>query len=168
MSDVEQTHEEKETLKVDVELPGHAPRVETPLFSKTREERLKIDNRCWICGKTAEEAGSPLQLHHFPIERSLAEGVDFHRVQADCEAGMWGEPAKNFDWNTFWSKGDVYLFVDDMTVNGLPLCEPHHIGADAGIHMLPHPLWVVQRYLQDGYQYTDKEKICHEEVSQLK
>jgi hypothetical protein len=32
---VEQTHEEKETLAVDVLLPGHEPRKETALFERS-------------------------------------------------------------------------------------------------------------------------------------
>lgn len=164
MTDVTQNHEEKETLVVDVILPGHEARVTTSVFTHTRNQRLAAEKepRCWICSRTEQESGHPLELHHFPIERSLATGVDFKLVQADCEAGLWGEAAKSFDWADFWAKNDVYLFVDNMLVNGLILCKDHHTGADEGIHYLPHPLWVVQRYLTEGYQYTAKEKICHE------
>ncbi|UNJ99715.1 hypothetical protein [Ralstonia sp. RRA.1] len=56
---------------------------------------------------------------------------------------------------------DPYLFVDDMTVNGLLLCKQHHTGKDAGIHDMPFPLWIAQRYAIEGYQFTPNEVIHH-------
>lgn len=161
---VEKVHEERETLSVDVNIPGHAPRTETSLFERTRKVLIEREGgRCWVCGRTETEAG-PLQVHHYPVERSLANGIDFSLVERDCKAGMYGPYAKAFDWDKFRASGDVYSFVDDATVNGIVLCRDHHIGKDAGIHWLPHPLWIAQRYMKAGYQYTPEEKICHEGV----
>jgi hypothetical protein len=102
---------------------------------------------------------------------------------------MYGDAAKNFDWDNFWKDAtteqipipesdreqgeptfyefrrpaDPYLFVDDQLVNGRILCKAHHTGKDEGIHDMPFPLWIAQRYLKEGYQFTPSEKICHEE-----
>lgn len=38
---VEQTHVERETLSVEVNLPGHAPRTETSLFERTRKALIE-------------------------------------------------------------------------------------------------------------------------------
>ena len=73
MADVTQTHEEKNTFTVDVNLPGHDPRVTTALFTRTRKHLLERDGgRCWVCNCTAAETGHPLEAHHYPIERSFA------------------------------------------------------------------------------------------------
>lgn len=153
--DVRQVHREDETLSVSVNIPGHDPRVTTALFSRTRLTLIAREGgRCWICGRTQEESGHPLEAHHHPIERSFAEMVD------------WGpdSPVRRahpeFDWSKF-DPADPYTFVDDMTVNGLLLCKDHHIGKDQGIHALPYPVWLAQRYGREGYRFSDVEIIHH-------
>ena len=156
------THEEKETLTVDVMLPGHEPRVTTPLFVKTKALLVKREGgRCAVCQRTAEEAGAPLESHHHPIERSLANLIDWSRFKADCLAGKWGPFARGFDWAGF-DPADPYTFVDDQTVNGLLLCAAHHRGKDEGIHAMPYPLFLGQIYGKDGYQFTPAEVLHHE------
>jgi len=158
---VEQTHVERETLTVEVNIPGHAPRTETNLFERTRKALIAREGGCWICGaKDSKE--SPLQSHHYPVERSLATAWDWPRFIRDCKAGMWGPHAQAFDWDTFDPVSDPYKFVDDQTVNGLLLCEAHHIGKDQGIHTMPHPLWVWQRYAPEGYRLSDVEIVHHQ------
>ncbi|PKN07949.1 MAG: hypothetical protein CVU73_11165 [Deltaproteobacteria bacterium HGW-Deltaproteobacteria-8] len=161
MSGVTEIHEERETLVVDVLLPGHEERTTTALFSRTREELIKRDGgRCYICGRTAVEAGHPLEAHHHPIERSLANMIDWPRFRRDCVAGVWGPFARAFDWKKLDTVGPL-AFVDDMTVNGMLLCKDHHTGPDEGVHTLPFPLWVAQRYGLEGYQFTKTEIIHH-------
>lgn len=159
---VNEIHEEKETLRVDVNIPGHEPRAATALFRHTRQKLIEREGgRCWVCGRTAEESGHPLEAHHHPIERSLANMIDWDRFEADCHAGIWGEHARDFDWSTF-DPDDPYTFVDDMTVNGELLCRDHHTGPDEGKHKLPFPLWIAQRYGKEGYRFSDIEIIHHE------
>lgn len=154
---VTDTHEERETLSVDVLLPGHAARVTTPLFTRTRHELLTREGaRCYVCGCTADEVG-PLEAHHHPIERCFAEAIDWgpaSRVRRDFPA---------FDWAAFDRAGqDPYLFVDDMRTNGLLLCKAHHTGKDEGIHDLPFPIWIAQRYGREGYRFSAAEVLHHE------
>lgn len=166
---VENTHELKDTLVVDVLVPGHDPRTETSLFRHTKAQLLAREgHRCWICGRTPEETGKPAQVHHRPVERSLATGIDFKLVQRDCEAGMYGPEAKAFDWAAFWSHGDVYAFVDNALANGRVLCFDHHIAKGTGIHNLPEPLHLAQRYMKAGYQFTPSEIICHANEDDVK
>lgn len=151
-----QAHELRETLTVDVLTPSHADRVTTPLFRHTKQALLASDPRCWICGQTAEELGQPLEAHHAGIERSFAEGdLDWDRVRADFP---------HHDWSKF-DPANPYTFVDDMspvTGQGLLLCKQHHTGKGTGIHTLPWPLFLLQRYLKDGVQFTPDEVIHHD------
>lgn len=161
---VTETHEEKNTFQVDVYLPGHDPRVTTPLFRKSRLALIEREGgRCWISGMTAETSGHPLEAHHFPIERSLAELIDWDRFRKDCVRGIWGPHAQAFDWASF-DPANPYTFVDDMTVNGMLLAKQFHIGKDEGIHCLPHPIWLAQRYAKEGYKFSDVEIIHHEQA----
>ncbi|EEF23059.1 conserved hypothetical protein, partial [Ricinus communis] len=110
-------HTEKETLSVAVNIPQHAERTTTALFTRTRKLLLERDGaRCFICGATAEESGHPLEAHHHPIERSMAELIDWDRFKVDAQSGYWGVHIQAFDWDNFT---DWTQFVDDMTVNGL-------------------------------------------------
>lgn len=188
MSGVTEVHVERESLHVEVNLPGHEARVTTPLFRHSREALIEREGgRCWISGMTAEESGHPLEAHHFPIERSLANMTDWARFSRDAKAGFWGPYAKEFDWDKFFEGAqertvhipadhvagvaaktvhllipkDPYLFVDDMRVNGLLLAKPFHTGEGMGIHYMPHPLWVVMRYAIEGYQYMANLTIHH-------
>lgn len=152
---VTETHEEINTFHIDVNLPGHDPRVTTSLFRKTRLELLeRVGGRCWVCGGTAEETGHPIEAHHHPIERSFAEMID------------WGPDSQvrkdfpHFDWENF-DASNPYTFVDDMTVNGMPLCKAHHIGADEGIHTMPFPLVLAERYGKIGYTFSKVEILHH-------
>ena len=181
---VEQIHEQKETLSVDVLLPGHAPRKETALFEHTRKLLIEREGgRCFVSGQTAEELGQPLEAHHHPIERCFAEIIDWSLFSKDCKAGHWGIHAQAFDWEGFFKGAkqmtvagetplhpdtvyllpvDPYLFVDDMRVNGLLLGKPFHTGKDEGIHTLPFPIWLVQKYAIEGTQFTPTEVIHHD------
>jgi hypothetical protein len=161
MSEVTEIHEEKETLQVDIELPGHEARGSaSALFERTKKELIeRVGGRCYICNGTAEEIGSPLEAHHHPVERSMATGWDWPKFQKDCEAGLWGPYAAKFDWSTFNPKEDPYKFVDDMSCNGQLLCAKHHRGKDEGKHDLPYPIWIWQKYALEGYVMSSVETI---------
>ena len=162
-NDVTKVHEEKETLSVDINIPGHDPRTTTPLFLNTKKLLLERDGaQCWLCGCTAEESGEPLESHHYPIERSLADMIDWNLFKTDCLEGKWGSHAKAFDWDSF-NPSDPYSFVDDQTVNGMILCKKHHTGQDEGIHDMPHPLWIAQKYGKEGYKFSGVEIIHHDQ-----
>lgn len=170
---VTEMHEEKNTFVVDINLPGHDPRgAATPLFNRSRKALIEREGgKCWMSGLTADELG-PLEAHHYPIERCFAEGIDWVRFSNDCKFGHWGPYAAAFDWNKFFDGAprgddgklvpvDPYLFVDDMTVNGRLLGKRYHTGKDEGVHDLPEPIWLVQRYMREGYQFSKTETIHH-------
>lgn len=160
------SHEEKETLSVDVTIPAHAKRATTALFTKTKRFLMKVGGalgfnikqepgRCWICGRTEAELGQPLEAHHFGIERAYLDAkIRWNVVQQDFPI---------FDWKNFNPDNPVE-FVDNMTSQGMLLCKAHHTGKDTGIHMLPFSLWIMQRYLADGDRFSPTEVIHHDQV----
>jgi hypothetical protein len=159
------SHDEKETLNIDVDIPEHDPRVTTPLFSRTRLELIdKMGGRCWICNQTAEESGNPLEAHHYPIERSLGAAVDWALFMEIAKSGKLGPGPQTFDWNSFDPKR-WFTFVDDMIHNGLLICKNHHIGKGEGIHYLPHPFWIAQMFLREGYKFDPEEVIHHDQLA---
>jgi hypothetical protein len=160
-------HVEKETLSVDVNIPEHEARKTTALFRTTRATLIAREGgRCFMCGRTAAEAG-PLEAHHHPIERCFAEEIDWRLVELDCRIGVAAftpgqrEAMMAFDWSKF-DPAQWENFVDDMNVNGLLLCKDHHTAADDGIHTVPGPIWLAQRYAKDGVRFNSREVIHHE------
>lgn len=154
ISKVKGTHEQKETLVIDVNIPDHAPRSTTTLFLKTRKQLIdKVDGRCWICGRNEEQSGDPMEAHHWNIEWAFANAVDWELVKKDFPDFP--------NWDELFSTQNYSLFVDNMMWNGKLLCKEHHVGLNAGIHYTPYPNWVIQRYLKEGYQYSQSEVIHH-------
>lgn len=154
MGDKEKSvHVERETLTVEVNVPGHDPRTNQPLFEKTRKELIARDGCCFICGSTVN-----LEAHHSPIEWSLANMVDW------SVNGAIRKDFPHFDWANF-DETAPYSFVDNMLINGLLLCKTHHIEVGRGIHAMPYPLWIAQRYAKDGYVFSNLEIIHHEPPS---
>jgi hypothetical protein len=159
-------HEEKETLSVDVDIPQHDDRVTTALFRKTKRFLMgtggplgfnikREPGRCWICGKTEQELGQPLEAHHFGVERAYFDAkIRWNVVQQDFPL---------FDWKNF-NPVNPASFVDNMAAQGVLLCKEHHTGKDTGIHTLPFSLWIMQRYLADGTRFNPTEVISHDEV----
>lgn len=154
ISKIKGTHEQKETFVVDINLPDHDPRTTTSLFSKTKKQLIERNGgRCWICNKTEEQSGHPLEAHHMIIEWAFANAVDWNLVKAD----FLDFP----DWDELFATNNYSLFVDNMLWNGRLLCKNHHVGLNSGIHFTTYPNWIIQRYLKEGYQYSSTETITH-------
>ena len=157
---IQDTHEEKLTLTVDVLIPGHDERTTTELFRKSRAQLLKRSPACWICG-----AKKGLEAHHL-LERSMANMMNLDLIVRDAQAGELGitqaqrDACKAFNWESI--EKDPMRFFDDMMMNGWVLCKAHHIGKDEGIHAMPFPLFLAQRYGKEGYKFSDVEFIHHE------
>jgi hypothetical protein len=157
--------EQKETLQVDVDLPHDEVARAAPLFERSKKMLMEHDvklvfeldrpaGRCFICQKTEAEVG-PLEAHHFALEHCFMDAtLRWDLIKADFPSYDW----KNFD------PTHPEMFVDQMVSSGLLLCKLHHTGKDAGIHYLPFPLWLVQRYLADGIRFSPTEIIHHDDV----
>ena len=165
MSTVTETHDLKDTFSIEVETPGHDPRgAASELFKQSKKAIFTsapvlcihpMAGRCFICNATEAELGEPLEAHHFGIEWSFANAsINWDLIKIDFP---------NFDWKDFDPEKPM-TFVDDMTAQGLLLCKKHHTGKDEGIHNLPFTLWYAQRYLKDGYKFSDLEVIHHDDT----
>lgn len=156
----------RDTNKVEVFIPPHRPRVTTNLFRRTKQKLMayasimqwnifREKGRCWICGKTEAELGQPLEAHHFGVERAFIDSpMRWEKVRQDFPMFNWEDfdPMKPED------------FVDDMLAHGVLLCKEHHTGEGTGIHSLPFPLWVMQRYLPEGTHFSPTEVIDHSDT----
>jgi hypothetical protein len=75
-----------------------------------------------------------IELHHNLIEYALINDVDWQRFST-----LYPEyHIQSQDDLLRWAESEEAL---------LPLCVKHHRGVE-GIHLLPYPLWIIQRYLK--------------------
>lgn len=133
-------HEMREQITIDIFYPDHSPRTESPLFTQTKHHLIKVLNTpCWICGSKENR-----EVHHFHVEWADADGVDWDKMRT---------LHPNFPWSTFKEPKD---FVDSE-YNMMVLCEKHHRGKDHGIHLLPYPIWIMQREQKADFVFAPDE-----------
>lgn len=134
-------HEVHETLSVDIFYPDHEPRTASPTFERTRHHLINVlDTPCWICGtKEARE------VHHFHVEWADSEAVDWVKMRS---------LHPDFSWSTF-TKPEHFV---DSEYNMMVLCKHHHTGKDHGIHMLPYPVWIMQRHALQSFEFAPDDK----------
>lgn len=143
-------HEQRTTITVDVFIPDHPDRSESPVFRAARKA-LITDNPNAKCEVNNEDCDHdhPLELHHDIVEWCDADGVDWDRMKV-----MYPE----FDWTNF-DPAHPETFVDSAFNARRVLCKKHHTGKDHGIHLLPYPVWLMQKHKRNDFIMTpDEEK----------
>ncbi len=128
-------HVQRTTLHIVECVPPHEARAGDPHYASFRRARARLAAngllRCWI--GNADCAGE-IELHHDKVEFSLQSGIDVAKL--DQAFGLHLDDAAFADWVN--SEGNL-----------LPLCRLHHIGIQ-GIHVLPYPVWLPQKFYRDG------------------
>lgn len=126
-------HQQKETIRLLLTIPEHAPRASDPHYSAFRafERRAKAQGLdiCAVCGSREK-----VEWHHSAIEFSLINAVDVQKFDelyglhlSDEEFKVWVESPSNAE----------------------ALCVLHHRGQE-GVHLLPEPLWNALRVQKAG------------------
>ena len=133
-----------------VNYPIHEKRVETAIFRKTRREMAEIP--CFICGNHKGE------VHHFYIEKAATNAIDWEKfaIFADnCYNIQSGEKiGDKFDWKEVEKNPDIFV---DSKYNMIILCKEHHTSGKFGIHHVPYPDWILQKFAKDGFQFLTIE-----------
>jgi hypothetical protein len=136
-----------------IHYPIHEERKTTSIFRKTRNELIiKRKLTCFICNKGNED--QPLEAHHFYCEKYAQTMIDWEKFgifAKKCYNIQTGENiAANFDWNEV--KQNPNIFVDSI-YNMIVLCKQHHTSGNKGIHHVPFPDWILQKYPSDGFEF---------------
>ena len=128
-------HEQRLTIAVDVFIPDHPDRSESPIFRATHRKLIggNPDARCFIDNEHCDRE-HPLELHHQHVEWCDSLGVDWTRV---------ARLVPEFDWASF-DPTKPETFIDSEYNANLVLCKRHHVGKDHGIHLLTYPTWIYQ------------------------
>jgi hypothetical protein len=133
MPDITNEHLVKESSTFAEYYPAHPPRTESSLFRKTKKHYHDTGATCLICGSKDK-----IEIHHFFCEWAFADAVDWEHMKTIHP---------DFDWSIFQSPTD---FVDSI-YNTIPLCEVHHRDPHKGIHHIPYPNWIIQKYVKTDF-----------------
>ena len=143
-------HEQRETIRLIVAYPEHLPRESDPHYKAFHEARKRLERlgalKCWI--GNAECSPGPIELHHDKVEFSLIPDVDVSKFDEAYGLHL---------------TDDEFLTYVEGEGNLLPLCAQHHRG-HLGIHSLPYPFFVVQKYLKAGVA-APARVVTNEEAS---
>lgn len=149
-------HLVRRTLHEAAAYPPHAPReqdVHYAIFRHAQHHLIhELGAGCWIGGATLAQikAGLPeahrcrgakqLEAHHAVGEFAGLSELDWRKVAAD------------FPHAGIHSDEDFLRFAESE--GGLMiLCDKHHRGSNHGIHMLTHPVWLLDKYARDDYEF---------------
>lgn len=150
-------HEQKRTLTIDVFIPDHPDRTNTPIFEATRRKLITCNPaaRCAVDNGHCDH-DHPLELHHRYVEWCDSLGVDWTKV---------ARAVPDFDW-THFDPGHPETFIDSEWNANMVLCKKHHTGKDHGIHCMDGPTWDMQGFQRSDFLFSpDEAKSTTEGVS---
>jgi len=137
-----------------VNYPIHEKRKNSSIYNKTHHDLVHVKKLpCFICGKMNTESDS-LETHHFYCEKSAENAIDwikFGEFSKKCYNIQTGENiGSHFDWNNVHKNPDIFV---DSPYNMIVLCKEHHISGNKGIHHVPFPDWILQKYPKGRFEF---------------
>jgi len=154
-------HAVKMTSHYTVNYPHHKKRKNSSIYTKTHHELChRRDLPCFICGKSHKTDGNSAaaitETHHFYVEKAAQNAIDWHKFGEFaniCYNIQTGENIGDaFDWDEVAKNPDLFV---DSRFNMVVLCKEHHISANKGIHHVPFPYWILQKFPKDGFQFLE-------------
>jgi len=139
------------TSHYTVHYPAHEERKNSSIYNKTHAKMKTMP--CFICGKTNAKDGIHVETHHFYCEKAFQNAFDwkkFGEFAQTCYNEHTGELiGPNFDWTEVAKNPDLFV---DSPYNMIVLCKEHHTSGSRGIHHVPFPEWLAQKFAKDGFQ----------------
>lgn len=134
----------------------HDKRMYSPFSLYAENHTLLVYKKklpCFICGKKYSRE-DPLITHHFYCEKAAQYSIDwkkFGEFAKNCYNIQTGENiGANFDWDEVEKTPDLFV---DSAENLIVLCNEHHMSKNRGIHYVPFPEWILQKYPKDGFDF---------------
>jgi hypothetical protein len=149
--EVEVEFDEMVKYKHKTHFPKHEPRKVSPIYRRTHLNMKHMP--CFICGKTNKKDNIHVETHHFYIEKAGENAIDwkvFGEFADKCYNIQTGESLAQFDWSVVATNPDLFV---DSEQNMIILCKQHHTSGKYGIHHVPFPDWILQKFPKDGFQF---------------
>ena len=138
-------------VKHKTHFPKHEPRKNSAIYTRTHKHMKHMP--CFICGKTNEKDNINVHTHHFYIEKAAENAIDwvvFGKFADTCYNLQTGESLAQFDWGEVAKNPDLFV---DSEQNMIVLCQEHHTSGARGIHHVPFPDWILQKFPKDGFVF---------------
>ena len=152
-----------------VNYPNHEKRKISSIYIKTHHELCHVkDFPCFICGKTQKINGISLETHHFYCEKAAENAIDwiafgeFAKHTYNIQTGE--NIGQHFDWKEVEKNPDIFT---DSPHNMIVLCKEHHISGSKGIHHVPFPDWILQKYPKNNFQFLITNPTPNPSTAQL-
>ena len=144
-------------VKHKTHFPHHEPRKNSTIYNRTHRALRNVP--CFICGTT------PIETHHFYIEKAAENAIDwkvFGKFADQCYNIQSGESLAKFDWSEVAQNPDLFV---DSPQNMITLCLKHH-RSSCGIHHVPFPDWILQKFPKDGFQFITEGPITEGPITE--
>lgn len=137
--------------------PDHERRTESSLFRQTKAWFHQQDTPCFITGKRRSQ-GAKIEIHHFWIEWSLKDAIDWIAFGAWADAVGLRNPqtGEEIGGAFVWSDVDAHpeIFVDS-TANCIALDWEAHQDRARGIHHTSFSEWFPQKFPKQGFIFLE-------------
>ena len=137
------------TSRYTVQYPHHEERTNSRIYTKTHAQMKHLE--CFICGKTNERDDIHVETHHFFIAKALQNAIDWKRFgefAATRHNLHTGDRLDDFNWTDVAANPDLFV---DSPQNMIVLCKEHHTSGNRGIHHVPFPEWIAQKFAIRGF-----------------
>ena len=140
-------HERSITNHYMIAYPKHEARKSSTIYRHTHKDMKHMP--CFICNKKVDHA----ETHHFYVEKSAQNAIDWIKFGEFAEHAyniQTGESLNQFDWTEVSTNSDLFV---DSRYNMIVLCKEHHTSGSKGIHHVPFPDWILDKWAKSGYQF---------------
>lgn len=142
------------TTHYTIHYHDHDPINPSPIYIKTQHDMKNMS--CFICGKTNKKHGIDIEIHPFYCEKAGQTAIDwfaFGEFAKTCFNIQTGENiGTHFDWSEVSKNPDLFV---DSHYNMIALCNLHHTSVNRGIHHVPFPDWILQKWSKSGFDFLE-------------
>jgi len=147
------SNQRKMSSHYTVNYPNHERRKNSSIYNKTHHNLVKIKCiPCFICNKSEKEG--QLETHHFYCEKAAQNAIDwlkFGEFAKNCYNIQTGvNIGEHFNWKEVQKNPDIFV---DSEYNMIVLCQEHHRSGNKGIHHVPFPDWILQKYPINNFDF---------------
>ena len=142
--------ERKMSNHYTIRYPTHDTRTISAVFRKTRNLLIKTNGiKCFIC-----QNSETLEVHHFYCEKYATNAIDWDKFALFAATTYNIQTGTRLDHDINWElvKINPDLFVDSIN-NMVVLCKSHHTSGKFGIHHVPFPDWILQRFAKSEFKF---------------
>lgn len=143
-------NERKMSNHYTIRYPKHDIRKVSPIFRKTRHQLITINNvKCFICNTDKQ-----LEAHHFYCEKFAVNAINWDTFKLFASVTYNMQTSIKLDNGINWElvKENPDVFVDSAN-NMIVLCKLHHTSSRFGIHHVPFPDWILQRFAKNDFKF---------------